>query len=438
MVRIKIGATRFMSLCAGFAKDRSGNVMMLFGLAMIPVLGLVGAAVDYSRATTMRTMLNAAIDSAALMAARDAAKLSDAQLRERVNGWIRASLHGDAAKGFSAATVAIDRTARTINISAKASLTASLTQLIGQDAIQISSSSQSSWGTNTIELALVLDNTGSMAFSGKIEALRTASLDLLKIMKDATSETDQIKISIVPFSTRVILDTSYKDATWLRWDQTQTQESCSGHGRNYSCTTTTTTISKANWAGCVADRDKNYDVQDGDGGGTNASAYPADFCDAYSPSSQAKVMPLTSNWDALTQRINAMTPVGATNVTIGAAWGMATLSPGAPFTEAKPLTTPRLKKFMLLLTDGDNTKNRFEGDGSTSNPNVDARTKLACASAQAAGIVVYTVRVMDGNRDLLKACASDAGKYFEVTDAAQLSPIFKQIASEISAVRLTM
>jgi hypothetical protein len=45
---------------------------------------------------------------------------------------------------------------------------------------------------------------------------------------------------------------------------------------------------------------------------------------------------------------------------------------------------------------------------------------------------------MDGNRDLLKACASDAGKYFEVTDAAQLSPIFKQIASEISAVRLTM
>jgi Flp pilus assembly protein TadG len=386
MERIKVGATRFMSLLAGFAKDRSGNVMMLFGLAMIPVLGLAGAAVDYSRATTMRAMLNAAVDSAALMAARDAAKLSDAPLRERVNGWIRANLHGDAAKGFSTATIAIDRTGRTINISAKASLTASLTQLIGQDAIQVSSNSQSSWGTNTIELALVLDNTGSMASSGKIEALRTASLDLLKIMKDATAETDQIRISIVPFSTRVILDTSYKNASWLRWDQTQTKESCNSQGRN--CTTTTTTISKTSWEGCVADRDKNYDVQDGDGGGSNESAYPADFCDAYSPSTQAKVMPLTSNWDALTQRINAMTPVGATNVTIGAAWGMATLSPGAPFTEAKPLTTPRLKKFMLLLTDGDNTKNRFDGNGSTSNPDVDARTKLACANAQTAGIVV--------------------------------------------------
>ncbi|CAN7571271.1 pilus assembly protein [Bosea sp. LjRoot9] len=434
MERIRVGATRFMSLCAGFAKDRSGNVMMLFGFAMIPVLGLVGAAVDYSRATTMRTMLNAAIDSAALMAARDAAKLTDAQLRDRINGWIRANLHGDAANGFSGATVTIDRTARTINISATASLTASLTQLISQNAIQTSSSSQSSWGTNTIELALVLDNTGSMASSGKIEALRTASLDLLKIMKDATAETDQIRISIVPFSTRVILDTSNKNATWLRWDQTQ--ESCSGWGWSYSCTTTK--ITKMSWQGCVADRDKNYDVQDGDGGGTNGSAYPADFCDAYSPSTQAKVMPLTSNWDALTQRINEMTPVGATNVTIGAAWGMATLSPGAPFTEAKPLTTPRLKKFMILLTDGDNTKNRFEGDGSTSNPNIDARTKLACANALTAGIVVYTVRVMDGNRDLLKACASDAGKYFEVTAASQLSPIFKQIASEISAVRLTM
>ncbi|MDR6869729.1 Flp pilus assembly protein TadG [Bosea sp. BE125] len=433
MERIKVGATRFMSLCAGFARDRSGNVMMLFGLSMIPVLGLVGAAVDYSRATTMRTMLNAAIDSAALMAARDAAKLTDAQLRDRVNGWIRANLHGDAADGFSGATIAIDRTGRTINISATASLTTSLTQLISQNAVQISSSSQSSWGTNTIELALVLDNTGSMASSGKIDALKTASLDLLKIMKDATSETDQIKISIVPFSTRVILDTSNKDANWLRWDQSVT--TCSNWWP-YPCTTTT--ISKSTWQGCVADRDKSYDVQDGDGGGTNGSAYPADFCDAYSPSTQAKVMPLTSNWDALTQRINAMTPVGATNVTIGAAWGMATLSPGTPFAEAKPLTTPRLKKFMILLTDGDNTKNRFEGDGSTSNPNIDARTKLACANAQTAGIVVYTVRVMDGNRDLLKACASDAGKYFEVTAASQLSPIFKQIASEISAVRLTM
>jgi Flp pilus assembly protein TadG len=438
MERIKIEATRFMSLWARFARDRSGNVMMLFGLAMIPVLGLAGAAIDYSRATTMRTMLNAAIDSAALMAARDATKLSDAQLRERVNGWIRASLHGDAADGFSSATVTIDRTGRTINVSAKASLPASLTQLIGQNAIQISSSSQSSWGTNTIELALVLDNTGSMASSGKMTALKAASLDLLQIMKDATSEPDQIKISIVPFSTRVILDTSYKDATWLRWDQTQPQQTCSGSGWSYRCTTTDVPITKATWAGCIADRDKNYDVQDGDGGGSNGSAYPADFCDAYSPSSQAKVMPLTSNWDALTQRINTMTPVGATNVTIGAAWGMATLSSGAPFTEAKPLTTPRLKKFMILLTDGDNTKNRFEGDGSSSNPNVDARTKLACANAQTAGIVVYTVRVMDGNRDLLKACASDSGKYFEVTAAAQLSPIFKQIASEISAVRLTM
>lgn len=416
-----------------FRSSERGNVMVMFSFAMVPVIGLTGATIDYSRATTARQVLNAAVDSAALMAARDASKLTDTELRDRINKWIKANLHGDAADKFTTATIVIDRTARTITIEAQLNIDTSLTRVIGKDSMTIKSNSQSTWGTNTIELALALDNTGSMASSGKMDALKAASLNLIQIMKDATTETDQIRVSIVPFSTRVILDTSYKNENWLRWDQTQT--TCTTKKGIKTCTTTT--IAKSTWQGCVADRDKNYDVQDGDGGSTNATAYPADFCDTYSPSSQAKVMPLTSDWTALTNRINAMTPVGATNVTIGAVWGMATLSPGAPLAEAKPVTTPRLNKFMILLTDGQNTKNRFDGNGSSHSLEVDARTTLACANAKAAGIVVYTVRVIDGNGDLLKACASDASKYYEVSSAAQLTPVFQQIAREISQVRLT-
>jgi hypothetical protein len=44
---------------------------------------------------------------------------------------------------------------------------------------------------------------------------------------------------------------------------------------------------------------------------------------------------------------------------------------------------------------------------------------------------------MDGNATLLQNCASDQSKYYEVTSASQLSPIFKAIANEISQVRLT-
>lgn len=421
---MKVGSMmrRLRRLCS----EERGNVMVMFSFAMVPVIGLTGATIDYSRASDARQMLNAAVDSAALMAARDATKLGDGELRDRINKWIASNLSGDAAKSFTSANIGIDRTARTISVAANLSIDTSLTRLIGHDRVQVSSASQSTWGTNTIELALALDNTGSMSSSGKMDALKAASLDLIKIMKDATLTTDQIRISVVPFATQIKVSTTLKDEPWLRYDQTKT--TCTTSKGKQTCTTVT--ITKSSWAGCISDRDQPNDVKDNESVSAYATLYPADFC---AQSTLAPITPLTSDWTALTNAINAMTPVGNTNVTIGANWGMATLTPGAPFTGAKPFTTPRLQKYMILLTDGENTQNRFTTNGSA----IDDRTRLACQSAKDAGIRVYTVRVINGDRTLLQNCASTPSMYYEVSNAAQLTPVFQQIAREISQIRLT-
>lgn len=409
-----------MSLLSRFGKDASGNVGLMFGIIALPMIGLAGAAVDYARASSARASLNAAVDSAALMVAREATKLTDAELKTRAAALIRANLAGNADAKLGTYTVSIDRTARTVNVTANTAVDTSLTKVIGVDTIPVSSTAQSAWGTNTVELALVLDNTGSMASSSKMTELKKASLDLLKILKDASTATDQIRVSVIPFATQVRLPTTYKDAPWLRYDQTK------GSGKNKQ------TITKATWEGCVSDRDKPYDVSDaGAVTGQNATLFPADFC---AQSTLTPIRPLTSDWTALTSTINAMTPVGYTNVTIGAAWGMASLSPVAPLPEAATSNTPRLTKYMILLTDGDNTQNRF-GDGQNT---MDQRTEAACTSAKAYGIKIYSIRVIDGNRNLLRGCASDTGMYYEVSSASQLAPIFQQIAREISQIRLTM
>ncbi|HEV7258636.1 MAG TPA: pilus assembly protein [Bosea sp. (in: a-proteobacteria)] len=413
-----------MSLLSRFGKDASGNVGIMFGFLALPMIGIAGASIDYARATSARSTLNAAVDSAALMVARDATRLTDAQLRIRAEALIRANLAGNSDAKLGTYTVAIDRTARTVNVTATTAVETSLTKVIGVDTIPVSSTAQSAWGTNTVELALVLDNTGSMASSSKLTELKKASLDLLKILKEASTATDQIRVSVVPFATQVRLPTSYKDSPWLRYDMTKT----TGSGSSKK----TVSITKATWEGCVSDRDKPYDVSDaGAVTGQNATLFPADFC---AQSTLTPIRPLTSDWTALTSTINAMTPVGNTNVTIGAAWGAASLSPGAPLPEAAPATTPRLTKYMILLTDGDNTQNRF-GDGQST---MDQRTEAACTSAKADRIKIYSIRVIDGNRNLLRGCASDTGMYYEVSNASQLTPIFQQIAREISQIRLTM
>ena len=66
-----------------FRKSERGNVMLTFALATIPMIGFVGAAVDYSRGNSAKAAMQAAVDSTALMLSKDAQKLTTAQLNQR-------------------------------------------------------------------------------------------------------------------------------------------------------------------------------------------------------------------------------------------------------------------------------------------------------------------------------------------------------------------
>src|SRR5829696_1794848 len=54
-----------------FRGHEGGNAAMMFGLALVPLVGFIGAALDYSRASDFQTKLHQAADAAALIAAKD-------------------------------------------------------------------------------------------------------------------------------------------------------------------------------------------------------------------------------------------------------------------------------------------------------------------------------------------------------------------------------
>ena len=126
-----------------------------------------------------------------------------------------------------------------------------------------------------------------------------------------------------------------------------------------------------------------------------------------------------------------MQPIGNTNVTIGLQMAFQMLSPVAPFNAAAPKTD--LDKVIILLTDGDNTENRW----STNQNTIDARTKLACTNVKAANIKLYTIRVINGNANLLKQCATKTDMYYDVQNASQLSAVFSTIAQNLANLRLS-
>src|SRR5687768_16788867 len=72
------GVRAMATLLSRFADERSGSVAIVFGLALLPILGFAGAAIDHARAVRTRTQLQAAADGSA-MGALLAAVSSDQQ-----------------------------------------------------------------------------------------------------------------------------------------------------------------------------------------------------------------------------------------------------------------------------------------------------------------------------------------------------------------------
>jgi Putative Flp pilus-assembly TadE/G-like len=62
---------RTRHLLARFGKSSDGSILPIFALALIPIVGAVGVAVDYSRAENVRAALQMTLDSAVIAAAVD-------------------------------------------------------------------------------------------------------------------------------------------------------------------------------------------------------------------------------------------------------------------------------------------------------------------------------------------------------------------------------
>jgi hypothetical protein len=331
----------------------------------------------------------------------------------------------------------------------------------------------------------VLDNSLSMNDLGRITKLKAATHDLLNVLESAAKNPGDAKVAIVPFDGMVKSTTTPADATWignnnwLRWDLWESENgtcSKSGNDNQSECSTagtcsntkyssktkctsnghtwtaaTWTPKAKTTWNGCVYDRDKdpslNYDTNDTApvltaNPANDPTKFPAWQC--YNGALQP-VMGLTNNWGTPTSndvttlhgKVNAMTPTGYTNINIGLNWGFHVLSPTDLYTDGVAYGTANLTKYLIVMTDGNNTRSRYYTCPMTGPcETIDGRTSATCTNIKAAGIKIYTIRLVDGNATLLQGCATNPSMYYDVQDASQLSSVFSAIGAEIASLHL--
>lgn len=327
-----------------FWRDRSGGVAPMLALAALPVMGFVGAAIDFSRAASVRTAMQAALDSTALMLSKEAQNLSPADLNQKANDYFQALFTRPEAHGVQITQQLSmpQEGSFVLKITGSGSVDPVFTKLLGQTQLGFAASAEVLWGIKKLNLALVLDNTGSMSSSGKMTNLKVAAHNLLTTLQNAAKQPGDVQVAIVPFAVDVNVGTANVDASWIDWTDWEaangtcssggytSKSSCTSHGKIW------TPASHSLWNGCVNDRDQNNDV-------SNTAPLPGSpstkFRAHQATSCPAAMMPLSHDWAALNGRIDAMTPTGNTNVTIGL--GLPALVAGRAVQRAGARARPR-------------------------------------------------------------------------------------------------
>lgn len=192
-----------------FATSRGGNIAMLWGLLGAALIAFVGVTVDFTRAQALRAQMQNAADGAALVAERTS-NLTDAQRTAAARAFFDQSLGAhqpvDGAITFSVTPVTggghrVDASGIFDNgLSLVAPL---LNHGHGGSNWTISVSAEAvAQVSPPIEVALALDNTGSMV--NDMQALRSASTNLANTLYNlAANDPTAIKISVVPFVAQV-------------------------------------------------------------------------------------------------------------------------------------------------------------------------------------------------------------------------------------------
>ena len=435
-----------------FWLDRKGNIAVLFAFAIVPIIGGIGAAIDYSMANSYRTDMQKALDSTAL-ALTKILPADDATINSAGMEYFLASMGNHDLTNLQ---LTITEESGTVRLRVTGDYTPAIANILGAQQFQIGTVAEAKWSLGKLEIALVLDNSGSMGSLGRMTALKAATHDLLNVLENAAREPGDAKVAIVPFDSAVRLPFTQANApNWIKWGtsgscsipsswwyNTGSQLNCIGAGGVWTWGSWTNT-KWSSWSGCVEDRDKdpsvNHDVLDtvpDNTTSTNTSArrtkYPARNCD---DNDLRRLTPLTANWTTLRDEVDAMQPAGWTNITIGLAWGWHVLSPTERYTEGAAYGTENLTKYIILMTDGDNTRNRYASCNGCSG--INDRTEVVCTNIKNAGIKIYSIRLIAGNADLIRDCATNPSMYYDVQNAGQLSNVFNSIGSEIASLHLS-
>ncbi len=463
------------ALVRRFINEDRGNVAMVVGLSLLAVTGSVGLAVDSIVASSVENHLQTSLDAAGLAAGRvngESAAMAEAERVFKANF----AASGDLAtlKSFS---VKPSASGDELTLSAKAQVPTHIMSIAGFESVTVSATSTINRMVRQMELALVLDNTGSMKSNNMIGAMKSAAKDLVNIVYGSAETNPHLWISLVPYTATV--NVGANRSGWL--------------AAGDAVFDTSKPFGTEAWKGCVEARPAPYDQTDDPPSVRpfKSFLYKADVDNVWPPVKSAQsyensgtgpnlgcgpaIRPLMQKKSEVLAAIDQMAPWhrGGTTGNLGLVWGWRTISPrwrglwGGTTPDTMPLDyEDPSDKVVVLLTDGENqfydwpnhepdkgvgpmgsdytAYGRLHEFGyptlKAAREEIDKRMTAVCTAMKAQGIILYTITFgpvpTSATHALYRECASKPEYYFNSPTNEQLSSVFKTIGMQLSNLRI--
>ena len=423
-----------------FSGDQSGTVLLIFGLLLGVMMLFMGLAIDMSRLYYVRSKVQMSLDAASLAAAKvmDKDGVSAAEIQAAGEAYFRQNLAGDTLHGATLTNFkalpdySTNAVQATVDIQVPTTLIASGGSVT---AFAFKPGSTAVYSTTRLEVAMVLDVTGSMNDpSGdgriKLDAMKAAAKDFIDTIYGGNPQPGFVRVGMAPFSGAVNAGAHAFQVGGFGADPCVVDRA---GGQAYSDTAPS-----------------NSSLL----GRSSIAQNPGYFCPSVA------VQPLTdlsslSNRNTFTAKINSMTANGGTAGHIGLAWGWYLLSPNwAPIwgtDVGRPYATG-VKKIIVLLTDGQfNTAYNNGGlalvSPASEDPTVPGSSSYQalqlCANVQAAAaadksITIYTIgfTTPPEAETLLKQCGG-ATNFYSAANTNDLFASFQHIASKLTNLRVS-
>ena len=494
-MRATMNKSKIVSGFKRLMSNERGNMAIVVGMATVPMMLIMGAAVDFENASNTHTELQSSVDSAALYAASLTDTTNDA-LTTKSKPYFNANFNSSAAPGTaSAATYAVTSVGDSITATASIPVNNAFMKLAGLPTTTVSATSVVKKAGINLEVSLVLDNTGSMGSinaqtgNSAIYDLKIAAAKFVDQVMPTTQGQFYTKIAAIPYNSSVNLGTSalaiqargatlsgtsttpgYNNYTFKSnlldsKDKYGNWRNCTNHDSLGYCLTT------AAITNCVTERTGTAAYTDASVGTYPVGRKYVVTNSSFNPCTVTPMVPLSTDAATLKSTIGAMSSGNWTAGQTGLAWGWYALSPSigvftgaaAPAGYDKLTTTDltqKVRKVMILMTDAEyntayvngvvskDTNYTSYGSGnddevafaSPTNGDVYNQAASMCSSIKASGVEVYVItfqldKSLSWRVGLVNNCATDSSHIIDA-DSTSLDAAFGKIANQILAMRI--